>query len=146
MAKQTFTWDAGVIVVDPPAGAPEGCPPAEITLGNITVTWGEDDPLPPAPDWATFRTALADNDTYLRVIAADVGRGMLLNLAVERLHALSGAVYLVGLTEVVTLWNKIVIALQTPLTQEEIDTLNTLGTTNNVSFALDAQGLLGAGQ
>jgi len=143
MAKQIFQWNAGVIEVQPPANAPEGCPPVQITLGTITATWGEDDPPPPAPNWATFRTELADNDTYLRVIAADVGRGMLLNLAVERLHALSGAKYLDGLMEVVTLWNRIVVSLTTPLTQEEIGTLNNLSTTNNVPFALNSNGLLG---
>jgi hypothetical protein len=44
MAKQAYQWDAGTIEISPPANAPQGCPPAVLTIGTVTVQWGEDSP------------------------------------------------------------------------------------------------------
>jgi hypothetical protein len=46
MTKQTYQWDAGTISVQPPEGSPEGCPPCDLQIGVVTVTWGEDEPAP----------------------------------------------------------------------------------------------------
>lgn len=63
-------------------------------------------------------------------------------LTVERLHTLTGQNYLTSLSEIVRQWNKLVNNLTTPLTEEEINELNTLATVSNVPFNINSNGLL----
>jgi hypothetical protein len=67
--RKSFQWDVGTIQLTPPPNAPEGCPPAEITIGVVTVAWGEDRPrkLPPF----VFQSRFTDSELAAIQLATD---------------------------------------------------------------------------
>jgi hypothetical protein len=134
MAKQSYQWDAGTITVQPPAGAPEGCPPCELSIGVVTVSWGENDPVVQV-DWVGFRTAIVQSPAFKRIVAFDLVTFTMLN-SVMWLIASDPSKAI----ETVQYWNQLA-ALADP-TAEEIAELNGIAAEHHAPFVLDEYGMM----
>jgi hypothetical protein len=131
MARQSYQWNAGTITIQPPAGAPNGCPPCELVIGTVTVSWGQDI----EPNWPGFRLAMMQSAAFLRIANASAPLFVMLN-SVMWLIATDPT----KLQETALIWNQLATIAQP--TEAEITALNAIAATNQIPLQLNESGMI----
>jgi len=128
----------GISGTEPPYSVAydESATPEQIEAGNaIALSYTE----PTEPNREAFRIGIVSDPGVLRVLGSDPVRAALLINTLD--NALNGNIAL--LTSVKTLWDAMVVALDPPLTAEEIAAANAIAYSNNIpGFSLADDGTI----
>jgi hypothetical protein len=136
---QNYSFYAGKIEVSiPQEGRPEGCPESmEIDLDYRVVSWddGIEPELPPESNWDLFRNKIFITTVYPR-LAISPGYADLSNVFWQ-LHTNPQLFSLLP-----TLWKMVIENLESPLTENEIEEINTILIECNIPCTLNSSGLM----
>ena len=93
--------------------------------------------LTPQPDWTNFRIALYGNLAWKRVLNSNPATGSAIATTLWQVAANPSL-----LTEVKLLWDGLIGSLDTPLTNQDIDELNAIASSNHIPLKLGEDGLM----
>lgn len=110
--------------------------PEQLTQGNAIVAAFVPSTAPD-PEWGGFRAALYSNAAWMRVLDANPAVS---SVIVASLFQASQNPSL--LVEVTVLWNGAIEGMETPLSAEEIDSLNAIASSNHIPLRLDENGVM----